>query len=94
MRLFEQTSILRERLESHSLYQVLDLLGKPQLLGMFRRSMKYRSRITTELIRQIETLAHTHHIATETDLAHLEVKLRMLKVELAVLKRSTEIDQE
>ncbi len=94
MRLFERASILRERLESHSLYQVLDLLGKPQLLSMVRYSMKYRSMMNAEVIRQIETLAQTHHIVTETDLAHLEVKLRMLKVELAALKRSTEIDQE
>lgn len=50
--------------------------------------------MNAELIRQIETLAQTHYIATETDLAHLEVKLRMLKVELAALKRSTEINQE
>ena len=75
-----------EYLESESLYLVLKVLGTPKSLDVVRYLTRSSNVARDEVLTQLERILRTNDLATETDLAHLEVEIRELKIRFAQLK--------
>lgn len=73
-------------LESESLYLILKVLGTPKTLDVIRQLNRYSSTIREDFLSQLEDIIKNHNLATETDLARLEVEIRGLKIRFSQLK--------
>lgn len=73
-------------IESESMYLVLKVLGTPQLLALVRKSNHLSNSLREEIVQKVERLVDKGELATETELAQVEVKIRTLKTMLARIK--------
>ena len=78
-------------LESESLYLILKILGTPKVLDLIRYLNRCSSTLREEFLSQVETVIRTNDLASETDLARLEVEIRGLKIRFSQLKASLSV---
>ena len=78
-------------LESQSLYALMPFIGSKQVLYFIRHSSKLRSRLLYEGQQLIEQFASQQNLATETEFAHLEVKIRRLKSLMLELSQRADV---
>ena len=77
----------REHVESQSLHILLSLLGQPLVLAQLRRSARLRSQFRAEIDELFESAARSQSLATETDLAGIEVQMYHLRARLEELRQ-------
>ena len=81
----------REQLESQSLHIILSVLGQPLFLAQLRRSSRFRAQLRASLDELFESVARSQSLATEADLAELEVQLYYLRSRIGELRQTVDL---